>query len=111
MSNENEKFPAPNSRMCLWYYKGATNLEPRIAIVTSSKKGGVLDLTIFARNTTRITTASGVRHKDDPYHIQSPTHAKECGCWDYLLGESSAITEEEQPRRGPGRPPKVHQEV
>jgi hypothetical protein len=112
--SENDQFPVPNSRMCFWYYKGALSLEPRIAMVTGSSKGGVLDLTIFGRNTKNLVLASGVRHKDDPYHKTRPTHAQECGSWDYLLGEDPRVVvsaptsmladEDSIPRRPPGRP-------
>lgn len=94
MSKTNEdRFPAPASRMCFWYYKGVTGMEPRVAIITSVAKGGVLELTIFSCGQTTITTASGVRHKDDPYIAQRPMHAVDCGCWDYLPGQAPKPTQ------------------
>jgi hypothetical protein len=121
MNEQTEAFPVPNSRMCLWYYKGSQSQEPRVAIITAYSAGGSLDLTIFPRNTKHLTLASGVRHKDDPYHKQRPTQMQESGTWDYLPGEDpretpatydnnvTSISGIEPHRRGPGRPPKVLQ--
>jgi len=81
-----DPFPSPVGRVCLWYYHGTMGVEPRLALVTRPVKGGGIELTVFPCGTTQLTTVSGVRHKDDPWLIQHPTHAYECGCWDYLPG-------------------------
>jgi hypothetical protein len=89
-----EPFPTPVSRMCFWYYKGNTSQEPRMAIITGTAPGGVLDLTVFSRDRPNLSTSSGVRHKDDAYLVQQPSHALDCGCWDYLPGQKP-LTEED----------------
>jgi hypothetical protein len=88
MSSEKTTFPLPKMPFCRWYYRGATNTEPRTAIVhPGNRNDGVLDLLVTCRNVTNLTTLSGVRHKDDPYLVSHPTYAKENGCWDYWPGD------------------------
>jgi len=80
----NQQFPIPDSRMVLWYNRGAVNHEPGIALVTHIGSAGVVDLTIFPRGENRILCANAVRHKDDPFLKQYPQILQESGCWDYL---------------------------
>ena len=119
MSKVKELFPVPDSHVCLWYYKGDVNHDPRVAIVTSFGKRTGLNLTIFEDGKRELTIISGARHKDDPFLLAHPTHSQECGCWDYLPGQdprtqadvSQIAKEDDSPtRRGPGRP-RLNQEV
>ena len=102
-------FPTPASRICLWYYRGLTNGEPRVAIVTTVGQYGALDLTVFGRGIPTPTTVSGVRHKDDPFHQQYPSHKNESGCWDYLPEDHPKIISS-QPDAVPQNEPVVPQQ-
>ena len=62
MNEQTEAFPVPNSRMCLWYYRGSQSQEARVAIITAFSAGGSLDLTIFPRNTNHLTLACIASH-------------------------------------------------
>jgi hypothetical protein len=80
------KFPVPPGRLCNWYYKGALDLEPRLAMVMHSTSNGELNLTIHEENRQNHILVRGVRHKDDPFHGTHPVHKTEAGVWDYLPG-------------------------
>lgn len=82
-----ERFPAPSIPLVRWYFKGQADLEPRVAIVTRSAKGGVLTLTVFGADNPTPTTVDGVRHRDDEFHTKFPMHKNESGFWDYLPGQ------------------------
>ena len=84
---DNDQFPRPATQMCLWYYRGDLGHTPRVAIVTSFGDRTGLNLSIFEDGKRELTLVSGTRHKDDPFLLAHPTHAKECGCWDYLPGQ------------------------
>ena len=73
----------PCNRMCLWYKAGDMKRKPDLALVTNSVDDGMLDLTIFGVRA-RQECVNGVRHKDDPFLVKRPQHAKDNGCWDYL---------------------------
>lgn len=91
MSKVKDLFPVPDSHVCLWYYKGDVNHDPRVAIVTSFGKRTGLNLTIFEDGKRELTIVSGARHKDDPFLLDHPTHSQECGCWDYLPGQDPRV--------------------
>jgi len=113
---DKDQFPRPATQMCLWYYRGDLGHAPRVAIVTSFGDRTGLNLSIFEDGKRELTMVSGARHKDDPFLLAHPTHAKECGCWDYLPGQDPRQTTDTEnsdtaiQRRGPGRP-RLNQEV
>jgi hypothetical protein len=92
-AKNNDPFPAPDSRMCFWYYKGTTSLEPRLALITEVGHAGVLALNVLCKDRETFMCVTGAHHKDDPFHATHPTHALESGCWDYLPKQDPRPTE------------------
>lgn len=74
----------PVGHNCRYYPQGDTSREPVAAIVTGTSKIGQLDVTIFNLNAHNSQPRSGVRHRDDPYHVDHPAYGRENGTWDFL---------------------------
>ena len=83
--------PVPQERMCFWYMAGDTNRKPHLALVTDGDEYGLLCLAVFGVNWSQHQCYVGVRHKDDPFLVKRPQHAKDNGCWDYLLGHAPVM--------------------
>ncbi len=83
--------PVPAGRVCFWYQGGDTHRAPRIALVTEDGTNGIISLTVFGPMWTRGQCESGVRHRDDPFLVKRPNHAKDNGCWDYLPGDKPPV--------------------
>ena len=65
----------------VWFYDRGEGAEIS-ALVTGNRKG-ILDLTVWRKNALMPTIHSGVRHRDDPCHVERPERARDTGTWTF----------------------------